>query len=344
MKKILLVLFVVVNIFALDLVQAKKVILNNSSTYNGVVYSKEQIMLASRLMGYVKKISVEEGDRVKKGQFLFEIDPSDIYSMINQARAGIMQAQSGVLMAKLAYDDAKKDFDRFQKLYKKGAVSKRDFEKMELNMKIRKAQITLAEGMLNQAKAGLQQALAQKKYAKVYSPIDGVVVMKKAKVSEMALPGHPILVLSSLNSLQVKAFVNEKEIQNLKVGDKAVVNIPSIAKKVNAEISAIIPSADMATHSYLVKFKLDNSKDLYPGMYALVNVVLSSNSSVVVPYNTLTSRGGVVGLFVVKNGVANFTPVKVVRQDGGEIVVTGISAGDEVVQYPKASLKDGQKI
>ena len=344
-KKILLVLVVVANLFAFETVKAQKSLIKNVETYNGDIYAKEQIMVATRLMGYMKKIKVEEGDKVHKGEFLFEVDPSDIYSMINQARAGMMQAQNGLLMAKLAYADAKKDYDRFKNLFKKGAVSKRDFEKMELNMNIRGAQIKIAQGMLNQAKAGLDRALAQKKYAKVVSPIDGVVIRKLTKVAEMVTPGRPVLILASLDSIEAKAFIKGSDIKDVKVGQEAEILVPSINKTIQAKVSAIIPSADPATHSYLVKFKLSDKKDLLPGMYVKINLVLSKKESILIPYNTLTSRGGVVGVFVERHDEAHFIAIKVLKQVGDKVAVSGnIEDGEKVIEYPKSSLIDGQTL
>jgi RND family efflux transporter MFP subunit len=343
-KKILFTLVVSVNLFALDTVIAKKSLIEDVETYNGDIYAKDQVMVATRLMGYMKSIKVEEGDRVKKGQFLFEVDPSDIYSMINQARAGMMQAQSAVLMAKLAYADAKKDYERFKVLFQKGAVSKRDFEKMELNMNIRESQIKLAQGMLNQAKAGLDQALAQQKYAKVTSPLDAVVISKMKKVAEMALPGHPVIILASLDSLQAKAFIKESDIKNVVVGQKAIIKVPSVNSNIKAKVSAVIPSADPATHSYLVKFSLEDKQALLPGMYAKIDLVLSKKEAILVPYNTLTSRSGVVGVFVLKDKKAHFKPVEVLKQTGDMVAISGLESGETVIEYPAASLKDGQTL
>ena len=113
---------------------------------------------------------------------------------------------------------ARKDYERFKNLYKQGAVSKRDFEKMKLMMDIRKKQVDMAKGMLKQAEAGLNRAKAQLKYAKVKSPIDGVVTMKMKKVAEMALPGYPVVVLSDINTIKAKSMVKESDADKFKIG------------------------------------------------------------------------------------------------------------------------------
>ena len=341
MKKILAIALSSISLFAYDLAPAKLKTIDITKQYTGDIYAKKQVMVATRLMGYIKKMNVDEGDVVKKGDILFEVDPSDIYSMINQAKAGVMQAENGVLMAKLAYADADKDYERFSNLYRKGAVSKRDFEKMQLNMRMRKAQIKLAEAMLAQAKAGLQRALDQKKYAKVKAPIDGVVVRKLSKVAEMAIPGHPVLVLADLNSIQARAFVKESDVKDIKKDMPAKVYASAVNKTYPAKVSNIIPSADPATHSYLVKFSLDKKDGLLPGMYAKIYVKVSSKQEVVVPYDALTSRGGIVGVFKDENGKAKFIPVNVISQDGNDVAVSGLKAGDEVVVLAPANMTDG---
>jgi RND family efflux transporter MFP subunit len=345
MKKILSISLIALSAFAYDLAPAKTQIINVTKTYSGDTYAKKQVMVATRLMGYIKKINVEEGDVVKKGELLFEVDPSDIYSMINQARAGVMQAQNGVLMAELAYADAKKDYDRFANLYKQGSVSKRDYDKMTLNMKIRKSQVEMAKAMLSQAKAGLDQALAQKKYAKVYSPIDGVVVRKLANVGDISLPGHPMLILANLDSVQARAFVKEKDVKLIKKGQDSYVFISALNKKVPAKVSSIILSGDMATHSYLVKFKFINkNKNILPGMYAKISVKVGNKKEIVIPYDALTSRGGIVGVFVNNGGVAEFREVKVLAQQGNSVAVDNVKEGEEVVVLPPANMTDGTSL
>ena len=344
MKKILSIALCAISAFAYNLVPAESKTIDITKSYSGDIYAKNQVMVATRLMGYVKKMNVEEGDVVKKGEILFEVDPSDIYSMINQARAGVMQAQNGLLMAKLAYADADKDYERFKNLYKKGAVSKRDFEKMKLNKDMRASQIKLAEAMLAQAKAALQRALDQKKYAKVKAPITGVVVRKLTKVAEMAIPGHPVLVLADLNSIQARAFVKESDVKVIHKDQDAKVFVSAVNKTVDAKVSNIIPSADPATHSYLVKFSLADKEGLLPGMYAKIYVKIASKQEVVIPYNALTSRGGIVGVFIDDNGVAKFVPISVVSQNGDEVAVNGVEAGERVVILPPANMTDGTSL
>ena len=344
MKKIFVLGLSVLTLFGYEFAVSKKGEINISRTYVANIYSKNQIMVATRLMGYIKKMPVEEGDIVKKGELLFEVDPADIYSMLNQARGAVIQAKSAVLMAEMAYADAKRDYERFKNLYENGAVSKRDFEKMTLNMNIRKKQVDMAKGMLKQALAGLDRAKAQLKYAKVTSPVDGVVTRKMKKVAEMALPGYPVVILSDLHSIKASSFVTEEDIDKLKIGMPVSIYVPAINKTYNAKISTIIPSADPATHSFVVKYTFENTKGLLPGMYAKAKIVLGKKEAVLVPFAAITTRSGIVGVFVDNSGVAKFVPVQQIAQEGSNIAVKGLKAGEKVILYPPANLEDGQQL
>ncbi|WP_456479282.1 efflux RND transporter periplasmic adaptor subunit [Nautilia sp.] len=343
-KKLIMITTLAASMFAFETATAVKKEINIKKEYVADVYSPSQIMVATRVMGYIKKINVEEGDVVKKGQTLFVVDPNDIYSMLNQARGALLQAKSGVLMAEMAYADAKKDYERFKTLYKHGAVSKRDFEKMKLMMDIRKKQVDMAKGMLKQAKAGLSMAQNQLKYAKVKSPIDGVVTMKMKKVAEMALPGYPVLVLSDIHNLKAKSFVKEEDIDKFKIGMPVVIKVPAIKKEFPAKVSTVIPSADPATHSYIVKYTFEKTDGLLPGMYAKAAVEISKQEAVLVPFSALTTRSGIVGVFVEDKNTARFVPVKQIFQDKDNIAVKGLRGGEKVILYPPANLSDGQRL
>jgi len=344
MKKILALALSIGALFALEFATATKETINITKDYVANIYSPKQVMVATRLMGYIKSLPVEEGDVVKKGEVLFEVDPADIYSMLNQAKGAVLQAKSGVLMAEMAYADALKDYQRFKNLYKSGAVSKRDFEKMALMKNIRKKQVEMAKGMLKQAEAGLARAEAQLKYASVTSPIDGVVTMKMKKVAEMALPGYPVVVLSDIHTIKAKSMVKESDIDKFKIGMPIKIYVPALKKEYDAKVSTIIPAGDNMTHSFVVKYSFLNHDGLLPGMYAKAKVVIGKKEAVLVPYAALTTRAGIVGVFIDDAGIARFVPVKQIAQVGDKIAVSGLRGGERVILYPPANLEDGQKL
>ncbi len=263
MKKILLSLF----LFA--------VLLNATDIkLSGTVVSDDTKMIASRFMGFVKNVYVDEGDYVKKGKLLYEIDSKEIDLAKSQVELAISQAQLAVQMNQNMYNNAHLNALRYKRLFKKGFVSKYDMENMQLMEKNTKDMVKIAKKQLAQAKAKLKEVLHQYEYLKLKAPNDGVIIQKNIKVGQIAIPGMPALILTSLNDLKIVIQIGESNLKNIHIGQKVNVNIPSIGFKTEGKIASIIPAANPMTHKFKVKisFKKDKTNEIIPGMYAEVKM------------------------------------------------------------------------
>lgn len=230
-------------------------------TLSGSVISDNQKMITSRFMGFVKEVKVSEGERVKKGQLLYEIDSREIDAKKEQAQLGVEMYQNQYMNAKL-------NLDRYRNLLKKDMVSKFDVENLELGTKNLYASLKIA-------KARLKEVKNQYQYLTIKAPNAGVIIAKNIKVGEMAMPGMPAFILSDLSDLKITTEVAESDLNLVPYGKKVQVEIPSANIKTVGTISAIIPSSNQMTHSFRIKvdFKYnDKINPVYPGMYAVVNV------------------------------------------------------------------------
>jgi len=240
---------------------------------SGSVVSDNQKMMTSRFMGFVKKMAVSEGDKVKKGDLLYEIDSKEIDSALDQVDLAISQAQLALQMNKNQYNNVLINLARHQRLYKKNMVSKFELETMELAAKNLKDMVEIAQKQLEQAKAKKQEVLNQYNYLKIKAPNDGVIVMKRLKEGEMAIPGMPAVVLTDLSDLKVVAEISESQLKDIKIGDKVHVAIPSIGYETEGKISSIIPSSNPMTHKFKIKIEFDyKDQPVYPGMYTEISI------------------------------------------------------------------------
>ncbi len=239
----------------------------------GSVISDNQKMITSRYMGFVKKVGPSEGESVKKGTLLYEIDSKEIDSAKSQVELGIEQAKLALSMYKNQYLNVKLNLERFKRLYKKDMVSKYQVENLELAAKNLKDMIKIAQKQVDQAKAKLQEVENQYKYLRIKAPNDSVVVARNIKVGEMAMPGMPAYVLADLSDLRIVTEVSENNLKYVTLGKKVIIDIPSVGLKEEGVVSAIIPSSNPLTHTFKVKIKFDKKgKAVYPGMYATVIV------------------------------------------------------------------------
>lgn len=305
----------------------------NYRTASGRVVSKEQVQVASRMMGFITSIKVEEGQKVKKGQVLFTIDPVDVESQVAMAAAGGEQA-------KAALADAKADFERFDRLFKDKAVTLAQWEKMRLRYDVAIQQVAAAS-------AGLKMAASQRKYTAVRSPISGVVTRKMASKGNLATPGFPVVLVENPSALEVQTQIPEDVFKQVSEGGEACLKA-SNEVVCGAKIQDVVPVADAMSHTHFVRLSLpeanENAKPWVGGSFVEVVFPTTKTMGVQIPAEALMVRAGIQGVMTVNSkGLAQFRMVRTVQAgtknlEGQELleVQAGLNAGDVVVvENPK---------
>ncbi len=260
MKKIILGLLVVAN-FAFGA----------AIELSGSVVSDNQKMITSRYMGFIKNMKVSEGDIVKKGDLLYEIDSKDIDAAARQVDLAINQARLALQMNENQLNNVLTNLARNKRLYKKGMVSKFQYENLELAAKNMRDMVKLAKEQVAQAKAQKESVMNQYRYLKIKAPNNGVIISKMAKEGEMQIPGMPTLILTDLSDLNIMTEISENNLKYVKISKKVKVEIPSIGYKGEGIIKSIIPSSNPMTHKFKIKIKFNaKGKTVFPGMYAKV--------------------------------------------------------------------------
>ena len=238
---------------------------------SGSVISDNQKILTSRYMGYVKNMAVSEGDIVKKGQLLYEIDSQEIESAERQVDLAISQARLALQMNKNQYNNILTNLARHERLYEKKMVSKYEFEMLQLAAKNLKDMVEIAEQQVKQALAKKDEVINQYNYLKIHAPNAGVIVSKNLNEGEMAIPGMPAVVLTDLSDLKIIAEISETQLKYINLKKKVDIQVPSIGFTTTGSIASIIPSSNPMTHKFKIKIEFDlQSRSVYPGMYAKI--------------------------------------------------------------------------
>jgi len=238
---------------------------------SGSVVSDNQKMMTSRYMGYVRTMLVSEGDIVKKGQLLYEIDSKEIEAAERQVDLAISQARLALQMNRSQLDNVKLNLARYKRLYEKKMVSKYELEQLELGEKNMVDMVEIAQEQVNQALAKKDEVLNQYNYLKITAPNDGVIVDKRLNEGEMAIPGMPALVLTDLSHLRITAEISETDLKFIDLEKEVDITIPSLAYATKGKIVSIIPSSNPMTHKFRIKIDFDTKNEpVYPGMYAKV--------------------------------------------------------------------------
>ncbi|NKQ40563.1 MAG: efflux RND transporter periplasmic adaptor subunit [Sulfurovum sp.] len=239
----------------------------------GSVVSDNQKMITSRYMGFVKNMKVSEGDVVKKGDPLYEIDSKEIESAQMQVELAISQATLALQMNRAQHANIKQNLARHKRLFVKGMVSKYDLEQLELAAANYTDMVKISQKQVEQAKAKMQEVLNQYRYLRIIAPNDGVIVMKNINEGEIQIPGMPSLVLTDLSNLKIAIEVSESDLGRVRIGKKVDFEIPSIKLQGEGKIASVIPSSNPMTHKFKIKIDFDShGKFVFPGMYTKVTI------------------------------------------------------------------------
>ncbi|HEY9487146.1 MAG TPA: efflux RND transporter periplasmic adaptor subunit, partial [Chryseosolibacter sp.] len=308
----------------------------NSVHASGKVESTETAVISTRLMGFITKINVRPGDRVKKGQLLATISNSDILAKRAQAQAMVTESEA-------ALNDAKKDYERYEQLYHQQSASEKEFENIALQYNSIKAKREAARQMQKEVEAMLV-------YSNLTAPFSGVVTQRNADEGSMANPGMPILVLEHVDSYQVNTFVSENDISKITAGAAAEIVIKSTGENIHGAVSEVSPSSGMNGGQYLVKVRIDQTdrKNLFAGMYAHVAIASSASKSsgeerLLVPGEALVKRDQLNGLYTVSDGnTALLRWVTVGNTYGDQVeVLSGLNEQEKFILTAEGKLYNG---
>lgn len=286
-----------------------------TATYTSTVQSFVKNNIAPQMSGRIAKINVEIGDAVKKGQVLAEMD-----------RTQLLQAQ-------LQLQNQEVEMQRLKALYEAGALSKSDYESMELSFNVAKSQV-----------ANLEENTI------LCSPVDGVVTARNYDAGDMYAMSAPIYVVEQIKPVKLLVGISESDYTKVKKGDAVVVKADALPELTfYGKVEKIYPTVDAATRTFTVEVVVANNyTTLRPGMFARVTVDFGSNNSVVIPDVAVVKQQGSGERFVyVLNQDNTVTYQKVVlgRRMGAEYeVLEGLSDGDKVVVGGQIRLKDGIKV
>lgn len=303
---------------------------------SGKIEAVNSANLSTRMMGYVDKIYVKVGAKVKKGQLLLSVNNADVSAQLAQVNAGITEAQA-------AYGNAEKDYNRFTALFNENSASQKELDDITANYEMAKARLESA----NQMKNGVN---AQMSYANIRAPFSGVVTNKFITAGDMANPGMPLLEVEAPGKYQVLAMVPESEILQIKAGSATSVLIKTLNKKVKGKVVEVSTSAKNTGGQYMVKVILEKSEEpLLSGMYATVQFPVAkkeSSSAIIIPMEAIVTKGQLSGVYTVSQSkTAVLRWLRLGRTFGDNIeVLSGLTVDEQYITSAQSKLYNGAKI
>jgi len=302
----------------------------------GSLKTSENVIISPKKAGIIEKILVKEGDRVKKGQVLVQLDDVGARLEIERAEAKLQEAEALV-------ENNRNTITRYQKLFETMVIPQQTYDDLLLKIKVDEAKFALAKAELNLARQNLLDH-------RIVSPIEGVINLKIASLGEHVnvAPKDEILTIVQMDPLELEFYVPENWVGKIRLGTNVQFMVKAFSEeKFSATLQFISPTADPSTRNVKMKAIVQNPQyRLKPGFFAEVTVQTGNNpTALVVPESALFSQGGKFFAFVVQNGVAHLKEVETgLRFEGKVEILKGIEKGEQVVTAGHEQLSDGTKV
>lgn len=326
---------------------------------SGELSYERQALLTSELIGQVKAIHVQESDVVKREQLVLEIDDEAFVADVAQRRAQVRAQEIAIARAEVDARQAEREVDRSRKLYEEDRLvtaefheeRKRTYDVSLLTVKATRAQLDLAREELRKSLNGLEKT-------RIASPLDGVVIAVDIKVGETAIPsisgipGSQLVTIADPSSIYAKVYVDEADIANLRLGNKAQVVVTSAPDRpITGRVDRIATSGRVPPGrqglSFAVGLTFDdpNPQLLRPGVSCRAEILVTGREDVLsVPIQAVrTEESGNATqqyVFVVRDDSAQRIDVKTgIADDKYMEIVGGLKAGDRIITGPDSALQ-----
>lgn len=310
---------------------------DESVTLTGVLAAPpgRDIKLGSLVQGRLLRVTVAEGDSVKTGDTLAEVEAGTASDELNQAEATAREADA-------AAQAAEAKLNRSEDLLRQGAASAQDAEQA-------RAAAVAAKSANIRAKAAVGLARRKLTRTAIKAPFDGVVVGVFFRGGETVDGnGQPIVEIAAPDPLELRVSASPRQASGLRPGMRATVRVESLAIQRDAELFAVSPAADAATGNILVRLRAQNPDGaLKLGMLARASIRIGHlESAVSVPRAAIVpAPDGGTAVVMAAEGVAKTVPVSVAFTTEGHVVIaSGLDGGEEVITEGGYALPDGSHV
>jgi membrane fusion protein, multidrug efflux system len=315
--------------------------IESSIALTGSIKAANQTVVKSKTSGELQSILVREGDAVKKGQILAQMDSVELDLRLKEREAQVRSAAAQAEQSKRSYDNNKALVD-------KNFISTTALENS-------RAQWDAAQSNLDAAKANL--ALARKALvdAKIVAPLSGVVGERFAQTGEKLSPDNRILSIIDLSRMEAEFQVPAPDIGALRLGQEVMVHVESYPSPVKGRVVRLSPSTLNGARSLPIYVNLESpGRPLNVGLFAQTRLpVARRESALLIPVSALREKGANTVVYVLENGQISEKLVKLGLRDdnlklangasGAAEVLQGLKAGDQVIAMNLGVLESGRK-
>jgi HlyD family secretion protein len=352
-------------------------------TANGKIQAERKVDLSALVMGQIVNLAVRNGDQVKKGDFLLQIDRNRAAAEEAGSVAALAGSFASLDSARTALQQAGRDYERAKKNFEARILPEADMQRALSDLDTARSRLEVAQKLVEQNRANLNASRDTLSKTTVRSPIDGIVTDLPVKEGEVTVigtmnnPGTELMTVSDMSSVEAVLMVDETDVPSVSVGQKAMLSVEaypdrafegevtqvenSPIPKTDADLQGLITTSDAINFKVRVKV-LQPPESIRPGFSVTADVITGSKpkalavplAAIVIrddPKGEKTAAGRIktqTGVYALRKGKAEFVPVQLGLS--GELMVEvsgGLSRAEEIITGPfktLRTLKDGDRV
>lgn len=327
---------------------------------SGYVVAQRKAAVASKVTGRLISLFVEEGNRVRAGQVIAELENDDLLAARKQAEANVRVSRQHLDQMKAELRDAELTFSRNRELIDKGYVSQAEYDASEARLKKANAAVGAAEASVQAAEAALKGADVAFQYTFIRAPFDAVVLTKNADIGDIVTPigaatnaKAAVVTIADLDSLQVEVDVAESNLYLVKRGQPCEIQLDALPDmRFRGKVHTIVPTADRTKATIMVKVSFEEKDDrVLPEMSAKVAFLSrgvlphEEKPRIALTPDAIVKRDGQSVVYLISGNRVEERAVRTGEKLGDMIEITeGLKPGDTVVLKPLTRLKHGAKV
>ncbi len=313
----------------------------------GTLNPYEEVTVSTEADGILKEVNADEGIEVSKGMLLSAVDDADYSLEVERSYAAIKEAEANLSNARLEYR-------RKEELYKKGLITRQQFDDMATKLSLSEAELEKSNSSLSIAKQRLLKV-------KIYSPLSGIVKEKKVSAGSYVRNGSPLFTIIQINPLKLNFTITEADVNKLKMGQDVLFSVYAFpGREFKGELNVIYPYLDEKTRTLQVEAKVPNpDRLLKPGFFVKVMLYTGlPKDKVLVPVTSLLYEEDKIKVFIVEGNLAKERYVKAgqkyrLQSGAGSLeqgvkeyteIIEGVKEGETIITVGQQNLFEGAKV
>lgn len=328
----------------------------------GIIKAATTAQIAPRIAAELREITVQPGDRVRKGQVVAVLDDRDLSAHRARARASLLAAQSGGASADAEHESAsarltlaRDQYRRIEQLRERNSATPQELDRATADLRIAESELRAAGARAAEAAASVTAAEAASRaadvaasFSAIAAPFDGLITNRLLEPGNMASPGVPLLTMETVGTPRLEVQIDAARARFIDVGDNAAIDVDRSgeAGTLTGRVVEVARAIDPMSHAFVVKVELPPAAAARSGTFARARFTLDDRRALAVPASTIVRRGQLSLVFVVDDAKrARLRAIAEGERNGDWIeALAGVHEGETVIVSAPASLVDGAEV